>query len=262
MLPEMKILETIIRDVAQQEILPRFNQIGYELKHDGSLITEADLAADERIHSLLSQHYPDIAFMSEEMSEQQQIDLLENESQVWCLDPLDGTSNFAAGVPMFASSLSLIKDGEVVMAVTYDVTRDEMFTAIKGEGAYLNGKRLNCSASVEELDLCVALVDFKRLPTDISLRIIKETPYRSQRNLGSTVLEWVWMAASRGQLYLHGGMKLWDCAAGSLILKEAGGFATTLEGAPVFSASVSKRSAVASPSVELYEKWFKYLQES
>lgn len=262
MLPEMNILETIIRDVAQQEILPRFNKIGYELKHDGSLITEADLAADERIHSLLSQHYPDIAFMSEEMTEQQQIDLLENESQVWCLDPLDGTSNFAAGVPMFASSLSLIKDGEVVMAVTYDVTRDEMFTAIKGEGAFLNGRRLNCSASVDELDLCVALVDFKRLPKDISLRIIKETPYRSQRNLGSTVLEWVWMAASRGQLYLHGGMKLWDCAAGSLILREAGGIATTLEGTPVFSASISKRSTVASPSKKLYEKWFQYIQES
>ncbi|WP_245929576.1 inositol monophosphatase family protein [Leucothrix pacifica] len=261
MLPDMKIIETIIRDVAQQEILPRFNKIGYELKHDGSLITEADLAADERIHSLLSQHYPGIAFMSEEMTEQQQIDLLTNESEVWCLDPLDGTSNFAAGVPLFASSLSLIKDGEVVMGITYDVNRDEMFTAIKGEGAYLNGERLNCTSSVDELELCVALVDFKRLPADITLRIIQDTPYRSQRNLGSTVLEWVWMAASRGQLYLHGGMKLWDCAAGSLILEESGGMASTLEGNPVFSASVSKRSTVASPSKALYEKWFNYIHE-
>ena len=260
MLPEMKILETIIRDVAQEEILPRFNKIGYELKHDGSLITEADLAADERIHSLLAQHYPNIAFMSEEMTEQQQVDLLENESEVWCLDPLDGTSNFAAGVPLFASSLSLIKDGEVVLGITYDVNRDEMFTAVKGQGAFLNGKPLKCSTEVDELALSVALVDFKRLPDGMALKIINDVPYRSQRNLGSTVLEWAWMAASRGQLYLHGGMKLWDCAAGTLILKEAGGYATTLEGTPVFSVSVAKRSTVASPSKALYEKWFAYLQ--
>lgn len=260
MLPDMKTLEAIIRVVAQEEILPRFNKIGYELKQDGSLITEADLAADERIHTLLSQHYPNIAFMSEEMTEEQQADLLANQAEVWCLDPLDGTSNFAAGIPMFASSLSLIKNGEVVLALTYDVNRDEMFTAMKGEGAFLNGRQLQCSSAVDNLAASVALVDFKRLSASMAMKIMTEVPYRSQRNLGSSVLEWAWMSASRGQLYLHGGMKLWDCAAGSLILKEAGGYSSTLEGEPVFRAGIAKRSTIASPSKVLFDKWFEYLQ--
>ena len=261
MLPEMKILEAIIRDVAQEEILPRFNKIGYELKQDGSLITEADLAADERIHSLLSQHYPNIAFMSEEMTEQQQANLLENESEIWCLDPLDGTGNFAAGVPLFASSLSLIKDGKVVLGLTYDVNRDEMFTAIKGQGAFLNGVRLQCHAAVNGLAESVALIDFKRLPKEMALKVMTDSVYRSQRNLGSAVLEWAWVAASRGQLYLHGGMKLWDCAAGSLILEEAGGYSCTLEGLPVCDIKGERYSVVASPSKVLFDKWFAYLEE-
>lgn len=261
MLPEMKTLEAIIRDVAKEEILPRFNKIGYELKQDGSLITEADLLADKRIHLLLSQHYPEIAFMSEEMSEENQIDLLSNESSVWCLDPLDGTGNFAAGVPLFATSLSLIKNGEVVLGLTYDVNRDEMFTAIKGKGAYLNGERLRCHATVDDLVSSVALVDFKRLSKKMALKVMMESPYRSQRNLGSAVLEWAWMAASRGQLYLHGGMKLWDCAAGSLLLKEAGGYSSTLDGQPVNGLEVKRRSVVASPCEDLFKKWFSYLQE-
>jgi len=262
MLPDINTLAAIIRDVAREEILPRFNKIGYELKQDGSLITEADLVADRRIHERLSKQYPHIAFMSEEMSEQQQADLLRDEPEVWCLDPLDGTSNFAAGVPLFASSLCLIQQGEVVLGLTYDVNRDEMFTAVKGKGAFLNGQRLQCSSPTTDLSASVALVDFKRLPQGLASALIATTPYRSQRNLGSSVLEWAWMAAGRGQIYLHGGMKLWDCAAGSLILKEAGGHACTLQGEPVFQASMGKRSVVASPDKVLFETWFAYLQKT
>ena len=168
MLPDIKVLEAIIRETAQQEILPRFNKIGYELKSDGSLITEADLAADRKIQSLLKQHYPSVAFMSEEMTESEQTELLRNESEIWCLDPLDGTSNFAAGVPLFSSSLALIINGEVIMAVTYDVNRDEMFSAVKGQGAYLNGKRLEAVCPVDEIKASVAIVDFKRLETPLA----------------------------------------------------------------------------------------------
>ena len=259
MLPDIKILEAIIRETAQQEILPRFNKIGYELKEDGSLITDADLCADKRIHQLLKEHYPHIAFMSEEMSEEEQRDLLRNEPEIWCLDPLDGTSNFAAGFPLFSSSLALIQNGEVMMAVTYDVNRDEMFTAIKGQGAYLNGKRLLGESPTDEIKGAVAIVDFKRLPKDLTLKVINDVPYRSQRNLGSSVLEWAWMAAGRGQLYLHGQLKLWDCAAGTLLLSEAGGYSSTLEGEPVFNIEKTVCSVVASPSKSLYRKWFSYL---
>lgn len=260
MLPDIKIMQGLIRDVANQEILPRFNKIGYQLKHDGSLITEADLMADQRIHEFLSVNYPDIAFMSEEMTEEEQSSLLKNNEAVWCLDPLDGTGNFAAGVPLFASSISLIIEGEVVLAVTYDVVRDEMFSAVKGEGAFLNGQRLQCKAASQAIKDSIALVDFKRLQAPLALKILEESPYRSQRNLGSTVLEWAWMSANRGQLYLHGGMQLWDCAAGTLILNEAGGYSSTLEGYPVESIKLGRRSVVASPDKVLFEAWLAYLR--
>jgi myo-inositol-1(or 4)-monophosphatase len=260
MLPDIKILQGMIRDVANEEILPRFNKIGYQLKNDGSLITEADLMADKRINEFLSKHYPDIAFMSEEMTEEEQVSLLKNNSAVWCLDPLDGTGNFAAGVPLFASSISLIVDGEVVLAVTYDVIRDEMFSAVIGEGAYLNGNRLHCKSHTQVIKESIALVDFKRLPVEVALTILSDSPYRSQRNLGSTVLEWVWMAANRGQIYLHGGMQLWDCAAGSLILNEAGGYSSTLEGTSVTEMLLGRRSVVASPDQALFKGWLNYLQ--
>ncbi|RVU83272.1 inositol monophosphatase [Leucothrix sargassi] len=259
MLPDIKVLEAIIRETAQQEILPRFNKIGYELKADGSLITEADLSADKRISGLLKQHYPHIAFMSEEMTEAEQVTLLNTEPEIWCLDPLDGTSNFAAGFPFFSSSLAFIKNGEVIMAATYDVNRDEMFTAIKGQGAYLNGHRLESTSPTDEIKGAVAIVDFKRLPEHLTAKVIEEVPYRSQRNLGSSVLEWAWMAAGRGQLYLHGQLKLWDCAAGTLLLSEAGGYSSTLDGEPVFNIERTVCSVVASPSKRLYEKWFNYL---
>ena len=259
MLPDLEILKKIIRDTAKEEILPRFNSISYEIKDDGSLVTEADLAADKRIRKALALAYPEIAFLSEEMEYEEQQALLKSSPQLWCLDPLDGTSNFAAGFPLFATSLALIVDGEVKIGITYDVVRDEMFSAVKGQGAYLNNEPLKCKPSRFSLDNSVAVIDFKRLKPDLVMRLLNDTPYRSQRNIGASVLEWVWMAASRGQVYLHGGMKLWDLAAGSLILSEAGGYSCTLEGEDVFKPSMTPRSVLISPDKELFQQWKAYL---
>ncbi len=259
MLPDLEILKKIIRDTAKEEILPRFNSISYEIKDDGSLVTEADLAADKRIRKALALAYPEIAFLSEEMEYEEQQALLKSSPQLWCLDPLDGTSNFAAGFPLFATSLALIVDGEVKIGITYDVVRDEMFSAVKGQGAYLNNEPLKCKSSRFSLDNSVAVIDFKRLKPDLVMRLLNDTPYRSQRNIGASVLEWVWMAASRGQIYLHGGMKLWDLAAGSLILSEAGGYSCTLEGEDVFKPSMTPRSVLISPDKELFQQWKAYL---
>ncbi len=259
MLPDLEILKKIIRDTAKEEILPRFNSISYEIKDDGSLVTEADLAADKRIRKALALAYPEIAFLSEEMEYEEQQALLKSSPQLWCLDPLDGTSNFAAGFPLFATSLALIVDGEVKIGITYDVVRDEMFSAVKGQGAYLNNEPLKCKPSRFSLDNSVAVIDFKRLKPDLVMRLLNDTPYRSQRNIGASVLEWVWMAASRGQVYLHGGMKLWDLAAGSLILSEAGGYSCTLEGEDVFKPTMTPRSVLISPDKELFQQWKAYL---
>ena len=259
MLPNLQELEDLIRKVAKEEILPRFNQVGYEVKDDGSLLTEADLSADKRIRETLEELHPDIAFLSEEMEPDEQEALLKTADKLWCLDPLDGTSNFASGVPFFATSLALFIDGEVTMGVTYDPVRDEMFTAVKGQGAWFNGKKMECKPTRFPLNKTVAFVDLKRLKPDLVQRILNDAPFKSQRNLGSCVLEWTWMASNRGHLYVHGGMKLWDLAAGALILAEAGGYACTLEGESVFRAKLEPRSVIISPDENLFDAWKFYL---
>ncbi len=197
-LPELRELEDIIREVAREEVLPRFNKIDYVVKGDGSLLTEADLSTDRRIRLSLAESYPDIDFLSEEMEPKQQEALVKNSDRLWCLDPLDGTSNFAAGIPLFATSLALFVNGEVQIGITYDPLRDEMFSAVKGQGATLNNKPLKCGDSGFDLKKSIAIVDFKRLKPELVQRLISEAPYKSQRNLGSCVLEWAWMAANRG----------------------------------------------------------------
>ena len=258
-LPDIEVLKKIIRETANEEILPRFNRISYEVKDDGSIVTEADLAADKRIRNSLAKSYPNIAFLSEEMEPEEQEGLLKTSTQLWCLDPLDGTSNFAAGFPIFATSLALIVNGEVQIGISYDVVRDEMFSAIKGQGAWLNDKPLECITSDFSLSESVAVIDFKRLKLELVTRLINDAPYKSQRNIGASVLEWAWMAASRGQVYVHGGMKLWDLAAGSLILSEAGGYSCTLEGEDVFRPAMTPRSVIISPDKELFKVWKTYL---
>ena len=262
MLPDLQTLTQKIRDIAREEILPRFTGVEFAVKQDGSLLTEADLATNRRIADFLYQHWPEIAFLSEEMESEEQERLLRETDALWCLDPLDGTSNFAAGIPLFAVSLALFQQGEVVLALTYDPVRDEMFSAQRGQGAWLNGQPLRCQPSHFKLRNAVAIVDFKRLSMPLKQALLHKPPYGSQRNLGSCVLEWAWMAANRGNLYLHGGMKLWDLAAGTLILAEAGGYACTLQGEPVFVPALAPRSVVISPDPVLFAAWLQYLQEN
>lgn len=262
MLPDIDVLKKIIRETAKEEILPRFNRTDYSIKDDGSIVTEADLAADNRIRKSLMAAYPEIAFLSEEMELEEQEALLRSSSQLWIIDPLDGTSNFAAGLPLFATSLALIVNGEVQIGISYDVMRDEMFSAVKGQGAYLNDQPLKCKASEFSLERSIAITDFKRLKPKLLARLLKDKPYRSQRNIGASVLEWVWMAASRGQIYLHGGMKLWDLAAGSLIVSEADGHSSTIEGEEVFKLTMTPRSVVISPDKDLFKQWQSYVSDA
>ena len=262
MLPKRHYIETLVKQVSSEEILPRYHHTGFEIKSDGSLLTEADMGVDRRLHQILTTQYPDIAFLSEEMTEEQQESIIASADYWWCLDPLDGTSNFVAGLPLFATSLALIGHGEVLQAYTYDPLRDEMFSAEKGKGAWLNGQVMKLHSDVEELSQAIALVDMKRLPRYLKERLCLQSPYRSQRNLGSCVLEWAWLAANRGHLYLHGGMKLWDLAAGTLILSEAGGYASTLQGDCVFQAGLKVQSVVIANNAVLFDKWHQYLSNN
>jgi len=221
-------------------------------KADGSIITETDLACQHYIENELAKIDGDIAFLGEEMSQDEQLDCLKQKGATfWCLDPLDGTTNFATSFPGFAISLALIRNGKVELACTHDPVRGETFTASAGGGAFLNGSKIHCSQE-DQLSNSVGFIDFKRLNRDAACRFATEKIFRSQRNVGSCALEWAWLAAGRGQFIIHGGEKLWDFAAGSLLVAEAGGCAGDFSGNPLFptSALSSPILATCTPTVQ------------
>lgn len=256
MLPDINQLHALLSQAAEQELMPRFGDHKQAVKSDGSIVTSADFAVQRYVQNKLAEHWPRYCFISEETSEQERDIALRNQREgVWCLDPLDGTSNFAAGVPFFAISLALIIQGQPAIGLVYDPIRDECFSAKKGEGAWLNNKRLRGSSCKTLLRKAIAVVDFKRLNPQLAGRLAQYPPYHSQRNFGSVALEWSWLAADRFHVYLHGGQKLWDYAAGSLILNEAGGQALTLEGEQFAYMDLKVRSAVAALDTHLFNEW-------
>lgn len=260
--PNHHAMAALIRQAALDEILPRFGNVERRLKTDGSWVTEADHAMQERVRQALAARFPAIPFLGEEMGEDEQLRLMRHaDTGLWVLDPLDGTSNFAAGVPIFAPSLALIRGGRVVLGVVFDVMRDECFSAAQGEGAWLNGERLAPPTTDVPLGKTLACIDFKRLPVELASRLALQPPYGSQRSIGSVALDWCWVAAGRFHVYLHGKQGLWDYAAGHLILEEAGGYSCTLEGEVVFNNTLEKRSAVCAGDARLFAAWTTWLRK-
>ncbi len=253
-------LEILIKHHAAEQIMPRYNQVAYSLKEDGSLVTEADAQMQQVMIESLQQHWPEYGVLGEEMSEsEQQQQLDSNVKGLWVLDPLDGTSNFASGIPVFSVSLALIVNDEVVLGIIYDPNRNETFSALKGEGAWLNGQPLHSQTNREKLNQCTAQIDFKRLTPEMRVCLSREHPYASQRNFGSGALDWCWLAVGRCQINIHGGQKLWDYIAGQLILSEAGGCAKTFGGDNVFKKTLTPRSVMAAVNLPLFQQLQKYL---
>lgn len=229
------------------------------LKKDGSYVTAVDHQIQARLIAALSHRWPHYGAIGEEMEHAQQVSICsQSEKGYWVIDPLDGTTNFTSGFLCYGVSVALVIDGQSRLAVIYDPVRKECFTAEHGKGACLNGEPIRCNDWFA-LNDCIANVDYKRLVAALAVRLVQSPPYRSQRNLGSSVLEWCWLAASRIQLYLHGGQRLWDFAAGLLILTEAGGAATSLSGAPLDCASLRKRSVVAAVNPDLLTQWASWI---
>lgn len=264
MSPSRADLCQCLKEAARTEILPHFTQAVTTRKADGSVVTAADYGVQQHIISALEHAYPAIAVLGEEMPLTEQQRLLDSSGEaVFCLDPLDGTSNFAGGFPVFAISLALCRAGRAELGVVYDPIRDECFTAEAGQGAWLNDAPLHCPAPQTRLGECLGLVDLKRLGAAYVQKMGREAPYRSQRNLGSVALDWCWLAAGRGQLYLHGGQKLWDYLAGRLIAAEAGASTQLLtrEGeAPPAGLSLEPRLAVAAGNADLFRLWLEWLE--
>lgn len=256
-LPPIDALCELVQSAARDELLPRFRGVQRRTKQDGSVVTDADDAMQERLRAELTRRWPQYAFLGEEMSAPAHANLMRQVTGgLWCLDPLDGTTNYAAGVPFFGVSLALITPAGPRLGVIYDPLREECFAAHAGVGAWLNGAPLRASvAAPVELRRCLAVVDFKRLPAHLAAALGSAPPYGSQRNFGACSLEWCWLAAGRFHLYLHGGQKLWDYAAGSLIATEAGIPAATLDGEAIFSFGLDSRSVVAAVDAPSFKRW-------
>jgi len=245
----------LVRDVAREQIMPRYLRVAHSRKADGSLCTEADIAAQEMLATGLDRIYH-APIVAEEMTPGEQAEQwLAGESGLWCVDPVDGTNNFVNGLPYFAVSVALLRGGRSVLGVIYDPVADEMFCAEHGRGAWLNGERLPIKTYVPTLKNSMAGVNLKRIKGRLALELASAPPYMSQRNFGASTLEWCYAAAGRFDLYLHGGQKLWDYAAGALVLAEAGGSMASLEQDDFWSADLWRRSVIAALDPVLFNAW-------
>ncbi|MCW8890749.1 MAG: inositol monophosphatase family protein [Sedimenticola sp.] len=258
-LPDSQHLQHIIIEIAEAEVMSRYRHPDVSRKRDGTLVTDADLAVQASLTEKLASIWPDIPLMGEEMTPEEQQAVAESDGY-WCVDPLDGTTNYSSGLPYFALSLALVVDGRAVLGIVYDPVRHECFRAELGRGAWLNDEPLKLQEGPGTLKECIAIVDLKRLTPALVDRLANAPPYRSQRCFGAIALEWCWLAAGRAHLNLHGGQKLWDYAAGRLIFTEAGG---VFSSQPVSSEArlalpvVPALGAVDEPLFRLWQTWLK-----
>ena len=244
-----------VRDVAQRVIVSRHLTAVRQRKADGSFLTEVDLAAQVALSQALKRII-DRPVLGEEMGAAEQLDLWQSGGEgLWCIDPIDGTTNFSNGIPFYAVSVAYMVAGRTEFGVVYNPAADEAFYAERGRGSWMNGLRLPLRELPTQLKDCVAGVDFKRIPKPLGDALAIHPPYYSQRNFGSSAIEWCYLAAGRLDINLHGGQMLWDYAAGQLILREAGGAMCSLSHDDFEADNVWKRSVIAGASAALMAQW-------
>jgi len=202
--------------------------IPFERKARHDYVSEVDKACEAEIVREIRRYYPDHAFLCEESGQ------TGDDRHVWVIDPLDGTSNYLHGLPHFAVSIAQQVDGRTQHAVVYDPTRDELFSASKGSGAFLNNKRIRVSArnGLEDAILATAFPFRNRSKLQTYAKIFQAVFSRVEdfRRAGTASLDLAWVAAGRMDGYFEMGLKPWDVAAGALIVREAGGVVLDFDG--------------------------------
>ena len=192
-------------------------------------VSEVDRAAEQAIIDILKDAYPDHGFLGEESGESNQ-----DAENIWIIDPLDGTTNFLHGFPQYCVSIALQQRGVLTQAVIYDPVRNDLFTATKGRGAFLNDKRIRVTNRAKLQDALVATGfpyrDFTHLETylDMLRDMIKKTT--GIRRPGSAALDLAYVAAGMVDGFFEINLSSWDIAAGALIVQEAGGIVGDFEG--------------------------------
>ena len=202
-------------------------------KQQNDFVSEVDHAAEEAIISVLKDAYPDHGFLGEESGYKDR-----EAEYLWIIDPLDGTTNFLHGVPQYCVSIGLQHKGQLTQAVVYDPNRNELFTATKGVGAYLNDRRIRVS-KLDKIDgaLVGTGFPFKVIDNvDDYLRMLKNVMKSTAgvRRPGAAALDLAWVAAGRMDAFWEMGLSPWDMAAGALLIREAGGLVGDLDGNDTF----------------------------
>jgi len=212
-------------------LLEHFRQpleIAYKRRSD--LVTEADRKSESLIVARLRSHFPGHDIVAEEGGGQRT-----GADYCWYVDPLDGTTNFAHGFPIFAVTLGLASRGEVVTGVVYDPTRDELYTVERGAGAFLNGQRLHVS-NLGELSACLVATGFPPFASNHDLNVQFYFRFTQLthgiRRAGSAALDLCCVAAGRFDGFWELKLNPWDKAAGTLLVTEAGGRVSGITGAP------------------------------
>jgi myo-inositol-1(or 4)-monophosphatase len=229
----MSYLETAV-DIAREAgaLLATYfeRRVPFELKGEFDLVTEADRASEKIVVERLRSRFPGHAIVAEEGSGH------ETDSEYrWYIDPLDGTTNYAHGVPLFNVSIGLERAGEGIVGVVYCPVLNEMFAAERGGGAFLNGRRIHVSKAKTLADsLSVTGFPSLKRKNDINIYFYYEMAMASHgtRRTGSAALDLAWVAAGRFDLMWEFGLRSWDVAAGTVLVKEAGGRVSDMNGNP------------------------------
>ena len=200
------------------------------LKGPANFVTAADRRAEQILHDELTRARPGYGFLGEEGGQREGAD----KTHTWIVDPLDGTTNFLHGIPQFAVSIGLEREGTIVAGVIYNPAHDELFTAERGKGAFLNDQRLRVAARQRLIDgiFACGLPHHGKgnLPLFRSEFAQVQDKVAGLRRFGAAALDLAWTAAGRFDAYWERNLSSWDLAAGLLLVREAGGFVSDLDG--------------------------------
>jgi myo-inositol-1(or 4)-monophosphatase len=219
-----KAARALVRDFGEVEHLQ------VSVKGPGNFVTAADHRAEETLYRELHKARPNFGFLMEERGRIAGSD----PSHEWVVDPLDGTTNFLHGVPMFAISIALVKEGVPIAGLVFNPISDELYLAERGRGAFVNERRLRVAAR-RELSECLVCCGIPHYGRGDPVRFREEIAavqahVAGVRRTGAAALDLAWVAAGRFDGFWERGLSPWDLAAGMLLIREAGGFVTDLDG--------------------------------
>ena len=228
-------------------------------KNRNDFVSEVDHAAEEAIITILRDAYPKHSFLGEESGASLGADGAE---YLWIIDPLDGTTNFLHGFPQYCVSIGLKHKGVLQQGVVYDPTRNELFTATRGAGAFLNDRRLRVS-KLDRIDAALIGTGFPfrelgRLDKYLEMLSAVTRNCAGVRRPGAAALDLAWVAAGRTDAFWELGLSAWDMAAGALLVREAGGIVGDLEGGDAFL----EKGEIIAATPKVYEPLLKLLREA